>query len=300
MLKPARVALALVFVLTCLVPGADALADDTIVFTLAPAAPTPDEKVTVGFAWRPPSSRPAPVPMIYLYRADVPFDLYRRVPATALVGSNFVVASLGKLAEGRYGVDYYDVPVPTGADEPVGYFQFSVTSKGPVNVVEFFNADLGHYFITADENEIELLDLGYKRGWVRTGLGFRALDGATLPSNALPVCRFYGAPAAGLDSHFYSQDAAECTAVAARWPGIWNLETDRAFGVEDWIWTDSSCENADHAPLFRLYNNRPDANHRYTTSYAVRDAMIAQGWILEARFPGDGYFADVISACVLR
>ena len=34
--------------------------------------------------------------------------------------------------------------------------------------------------------------------------------------------------------------------------------------------------------VYRLYNNRPDANHRYTVSPAIRDQMMANGWILEA------------------
>ena len=45
-------------------------------------------------------------------------------------------------------------------------------------------------------------------------------------------------------------------------------------------------------PVYRLFNNRPDANHRYTIDKAVRDQMVAQGWIAE----GDG--ADAVAMCV--
>ena len=37
-------------------------------------------------------------------------------------------------------------------------------------------------------------------------------------------------------------------------------------------------------PVYRVFSNRADANHRYTTERAVRDAMVAKGWLAE----GDG------------
>jgi hypothetical protein len=36
--------------------------------------------------------------------------------------------------------------------------------------------------------------------------------------------------------------------------------------------------------VYRVFSNRPDANHRYTIDRAVRDDMVARGWIAE----GDG------------
>jgi hypothetical protein len=40
-----------------------------------------------------------------------------------------------------------------------------------------------------------------------------------------------------------------------------------------------------------VWNARADSNHRYTTSRAVRDAMVAQGYVAE----GDG--PDKIAFC---
>jgi len=37
-------------------------------------------------------------------------------------------------------------------------------------------------------------------------------------------------------------------------------------------------------PVYRVFSNRADANHRYMTDPAVRDAMVAIGWLAE----GDG------------
>jgi len=33
--------------------------------------------------------------------------------------------------------------------------------------------------------------------------------------------------------------------------------------------------------MYRVYNNRPDANHGYTTSLQTRNDMVALGWIVE-------------------
>ena len=34
-------------------------------------------------------------------------------------------------------------------------------------------------------------------------------------------------------------------------------------------------------PCYRLYSNRADVNHRYTTSLSIRSDMIAKGYIPE-------------------
>jgi len=45
------------------------------------------------------------------------------------------------------------------------------------------------------------------------------------------VCRLYGLPEAGLDSHFYSIDPDECAVVLERWPSSWTLEASAVFGA---------------------------------------------------------------------
>jgi len=201
------------------------------------------------------------------------------------------VSFLQRLQEGIYVAEYF------GADAPAGpakaSLRFVVSGEGPVEVVEFFNPTLDHYFITGDASEIAKLDSGEIAGWLRTGESFRALPPDALPSFGLPVCRFYGLPSAGLDSHFLSASPDECKFVKSTWPDQWVLETDAAFGA-----IANQFPFLCGRPLFRLYNNRPDANHRYTTSTTTRDRMIAQGWILEAA-PYDGPYDDPYSMCVL-
>jgi hypothetical protein len=45
------------------------------------------------------------------------------------------------------------------------------------------------------------------------------------------------------------------------------------------------------SPVYRVFSNRPDANHRYMTSRSVRNDMTARGWLAE----GDG--ADLVVMC---
>ena len=90
------------------------------------------------------------------------------------------------------------------------------------DAIEFYHAGLDHYFITADGGEVTVLDTGGLPGWTRTGERFRVYHRDS-PNDApfRPVCRFYGLPAAGIASHFYSADPVECLRVAScsRTPG---------------------------------------------------------------------------------
>jgi hypothetical protein len=44
-------------------------------------------------------------------------------------------------------------------------------------------------------------------------------------------------------------------------------------------------------PIYRVFSNRADANHRYMTDRAVRAQMVAKGWLAE----GDG--PDLVVMC---
>ena len=151
-----------------------------------------------------------------------------------------------------------------------------------VSVIEYYRAAVGHYFMTADSPEIDALDNGVFPGWARTGQTFKAYP----PSDAShsPVCRFYGRPEAGLDSHFYSVSIPECQAVIARFSSAWIYESGDVFTLDAPDPADGACSPA-ALPVYRLYNNRADANHRYTTSLAVRARMMNAGWIAEGYGP---------------
>jgi hypothetical protein len=166
---------------------------------------------------------------------------------------------------------------------------------GNADIVEYYNAELDHYFMTAFEEEVDALDGAKFRGWQRTGQQFLAATsidttpGTTLLINAVgqaavptltPVCRFYGSPARGLDSHFYSGSPAECAQVAEKFPEDWLLESGEAMYVYLPDPQTGACP-AGSIALYRMWNQRRDSNHRYTTDPAVREQMIAKGWLAE-------------------
>ena len=157
---------------------------------------------------------------------------------------------------------------------------FAVENKLPP-VVEFYNAPLDHFFITAVPAEATAIDMGNAGpGWTRTGLSFNQ-GGDT------PVCRFYGSVAPGPNSHFYSAFAAECSALmqlAATTPASqprWNSE---GFAFATGLPVNEGCL-AGTVPVYRAYNDgfrlSKDSNHRFSTDVAAIQGVIARGWIYE-------------------
>ncbi|MBK7469460.1 MAG: hypothetical protein IPI73_01360 [Betaproteobacteria bacterium] len=147
-------------------------------------------------------------------------------------------------------------------------------------VVEFFNTILNHYFITADAAEGAAIDAGAAGpGWQRTGRGFRAWTAEVgVPPEAQPVCRFYGTPGLGPNSHFYTVDPAECDAVRLD-PG-WRYEGIAFYSIAP---AGGGCP-VGMQRVNRLYNNRfaqNDSNHRYVVDPATYNAMQQQGWSAE-------------------
>jgi len=112
----------------------------------------------------------------------------------------------------------------------------------------------------------------------RTGLYFYAyLSPIIAPPGSRPVCRFY---AAGLiNSHFFTASASECAFVLTHWPGTWFLETPASFYIQvpD---VKGNCPDGT-LPVYRFFNNRNDANHRYTVDLSVRRAMLNRAWVPE-------------------
>lgn len=140
------------------------------------------------------------------------------------------------------------------------------------DVVEFYHAGLGHYFMAADDSESRGLDAGGGGGgWIRTGANYR-------PGGTRPLCRFYGTPGIGPNSHFYTAEAEEC-ALVKHDPG-WTFE-GLAFYVTPVV--NGACTPA-LRPVHRLYNNRwmhNDSNHRFVTDTALIASMTQAGWIHE-------------------
>ena len=161
----------------------------------------------------------------------------------------------------------------------------STASAGTLTAIEYYNAALDHYFITSIAVEITALDAGAFAGWQRTGGHFGVLDPASTVAGASPVCRLYGLPSAGLDTHFYSASPAECNDVLTQFAGAWEEETPDAFGIFLPDVLSGQCP-ANGVPVYRAWNGRTDSNHRFTTDVATMQAMLAKGYIAEGYGPG--------------
>ncbi len=174
---------------------------------------------------------------------------------------------------------------------PLQFRLGGMTSTPPpakVSAVEYYNAALDHYFITRLAAEQANLDAGRTpTRWTRTGQAFAVY--AAAGASTSPVCRLYIPPGLG-DSHYFGRGAVECAATAAKYPDF--VLEDAAF-FHATLPTAGTCPG-DAAPVYRVFSNRADANHRYTTDRATRDQMVAKGWLAE----GDG--PDRVVMCAPR
>ena len=158
-----------------------------------------------------------------------------------------------------------------------------------VPVVEYYHQALDHYFITASASDISLLDGGAFPGWARTGESFHAYPTQSLATLS-PVCRFFIPPQHG-DSHFFSAANADCAfllmaaANPASYPNFSGYieEYAAAFYVE--LPDATGACPAGTVPVFRLWNQRFDSNHRYTTNAAIVAQMQARNYVLEGSAP---------------
>lgn len=180
---------------------------------------------------------------------------------------------------------------PAGSDiyagtQGGGVLRYSKSAApAPVNVVEYYNASLDHYFITWVAAEQANLDAGNTpTRWTRTGYSFKAYTAAQ--SGTSPVCRFYIPPNLG-DSHFFGRGTQECVSTGLKNPTFVQESSDF---MQMFLPNAGTCPAAT-TPVYRVFSNRPDANHRYMTDRAVRDQMVAKGWLAE----GDG--PDLVVMC---
>ena len=163
---------------------------------------------------------------------------------------------------------------------------------GAIPVVEYYDAALDHYLITADPIEMESLDTFGSARWQRTGHVFYAWASPhAAPAGVTPrnVCRFYAGPEHLIDSYFYTADAAECSAVTGR--PQWSLQTSAAFYIE----VPDAAGNCREGtlPVYRFFNGRRDASQRHTIDLSVRRAMLNRVWV------PDGSGANGTAMCSL-
>jgi uncharacterized protein (DUF1800 family) len=137
--------------------------------------------------------------------------------------------------------------------------------------IEFYNATLNHYFITAFPEEAAMLDAGTTvKGWVRTGVTFNAWKDPTDDPAAAAVCRFFGTSGVGPNSHFYTADAAECATVKAN--PDWTYEAI-AFYIE--VPQSGTCPANTEAVYRSFYPgaNVSQSNHRFLPDLTMHQKM---------------------------
>lgn len=218
------------------------------------------------------------------------------------LGFNFTYGDTTTLkGGGLFGAFFQDVRPPLSLQRKsatpvvIGIVYVPTSDTPPpvsvVPVIEFYAPGLDHFVITSIPQEISALDNQTIPGWQRTGQSFNAYAaGSDGPVGRVPVCRYYGSPAAGLDSHFYTASALECLDVGAKFAGAWLLESGEVFQINlPDIYT-GTCP-AGTVPVYRLWNQRVDSNHRYTTSTVIRNQMLARGYASE------GYGPDGVALC---
>jgi hypothetical protein len=169
----------------------------------------------------------------------------------------------------------YAIPVSyTGSNDPVPTPQVT-------QLVEFFHAGFGHYFVTHLQDEITKLDNGTFSGWSRTGRSISAWTTATAGSS--PVCRFFSEKFAPKSSHFYTSFTSECQTVKS--DPSWSFEGEVFHvGLPD---AQGNCAVGTQR-VYRLYNNGQSGapNHRFTTDLTLRAQLMAQGWVPEGAGEG--------------
>lgn len=161
----------------------------------------------------------------------------------------------------------------------------------PLVITEFFNKNIGHYFLTSSVVEAVGIENGAAgEGWERTGNSFQAWPINSSDTGTVPVCRFY---AFGPNSHFYTSDPDECQSLK-------DIENTEKAGLEStggtfqgWQYEgvvfkvkmpDTIGCPADSEPIYRSYNNRAnynDTNHRFSPWQQDIEALSSTGWIPE-------------------
>src|SRR5438105_1821340 len=165
------------------------------------------------------------------------------------------------------------------------------TPLGQTTLFEYVNEATGHFVLLSDPSEIAAVDAGTDGLWRPTGYQISAWNasGPIGNSSAADVCRFYSATDG---AHFFTANATECR---------WLRESDTRYSFEGvrfratlpiggqcraFVGSTNTClsQQIDAKPVYRLYNNRwmfNDSTHRYTGDVAVRDRLVAQGWMDE-------------------
>jgi len=191
--------------------------------------------------------------------ARIPASGYMTLPASGV----YTIAPLSAIAQqtGAYTLTLLGSSTTT-----------PVTTESAM-VVEYYNPDIDHYFITADHGEQSFIDGGTVGRWLRTGSTFPA-------GGSNQVCRFYGSEV-GPNSHFYTADAGECDYLKSIY-----APSEKSWKFESNDFATTSAQNGicpdGMFPVYRAYNKGSergiDSNHRITNDLAAIQEVVDRGW----------------------
>ncbi len=203
------------------------------------------------------------------FAADQFYFWTRTIPASAPPGQYSLSF--------KYAGQTKSVPVYVGIGQP-----------SQARVYDFYAASIKHFFRVANPGEASVVASGAAGDWKTTGDDLWMLPRGSTLAGGVDVCRFYGHPTIGPNSHFYTADAGECAALKtlqAQTPNDkprWNYE-ETAFST--YLPKNGFCPSIAPVPVYRLYNNgfaRNDSNHRLTSKWSEVETLKAAGWSLEA------------------
>jgi Bacterial Ig-like domain (group 3)/Divergent InlB B-repeat domain len=205
---------------------------------------------------------------------------------TVSASSGFTIASVSGCG-GALSGNTFNTAAISAACTVSATFSATTTAPSTARMIEYRHPTLDYYFITSRPAEIALLDA--TPPFVRTGQSFLVFTGNAV--GAHPITRFYFDKVAvgGLrGSHFYTLVDAELLALVGLNPTNAPLpKLPVSEGVDSFAFLPltegigGTCA-AGLTPVFRLFrgNTRfPDnPNHRFTTSTAIFNDFVSQGW----------------------
>ncbi len=205
---------------------------------------------------------------------------------TVSASSGFTIASVSGCG-GALSGNIFNTAAISAACTVSATFSTTTTAPSTARMIEYRHPSLDYYFITSRPAEIALLDA--TPPFVRTGQSFLVFTNSAI--GAHPITRFYFDKVAvgGLrGSHFYTLVDAELLALVGLNPTNAPLpKLPVSEGVDSFAFLPlvegigGSCA-AGLTPVFRLFRGNarfPDnPNHRFTTSLAIFNDFVAQGW----------------------
>lgn len=318
-----RLAMVLLSTLEAIAPAAaqPAACDGVGIVSFSPAHPSTTDRISYGVTlpadpigkgtpirvWTSHAVNPAQAPSeysiqiaVYIASVMIPFS---GAPVASPFPYTPMMQSMPPLLAGRYtsraavliynaGLRVFEELCPPPLSPAlVVATEGGLTSHAPV--IEYFNPELDHYFISQNASEIAALDAG--GAWSRTGQTFLAYTPLSSDRRGEPLYRYYSLPSSSLDSHVFTLNLLERDALAGRtMSAVWLKESDDAFEAAVPDTSTGQCP-VGTGPVYRLCNSRADSAHRYTTSVAIRDEMIARGYVLE----GFGVGLNTVAMCSL-